>query len=321
MKYKHLFGIDFNVTEIKTRDLPVYLTARRSFFRMSHSEVDFILVKVSEREKFGVLAFEKQAKIIAEKYGIPVAFGFNNMTRSQRDSLLEKNIPFISETGQLYLPFLGMALRDQFVHPKEIKKEKMMPVTQALFLYLLYNGNDNPVLKKDAAEAIGVTRTSITRASDQLDVMGLITQEAYGKECRMITNEKGRNAFEKAKPYMINPVQQAVTIKSQKQYEIYPLSGESALAKQTMLGIPKIPARAVFKGKIDIGEIQDIDTRWDTDGDVMRLELWKYNPSLYVKNGVVDPISLCMCFENNVDERIEGAIAEYLEDYISYFTA
>lgn len=315
MEYKQLFGIDFSVTELNVKDLPVYLTARRSFFRMSYSETDFILVKTSETERFGVLALQKQSGIIAEKYGIPVAFGFDNMTRSQRDSLLEKNVPFVSESGQLYLPFLGMALRNQFAHPKEVKKEKMMPITQALFLYLLYYCNDNPILKKDAAEALGVTRTSITRASEQLGAMGLIVQEAYGKECRMRMNEKGRSAFEKAKPYLINPVQQTVTIKSQKQYEAYPLSGESALAQQTMLGVPKIPARAVFKGVIEIEKLQDIDTRWDTDGDVMRLELWKYNPNLYVKNGAVDPVSLYMCFENNVDERIEGAIEEYLENY------
>ncbi len=312
---KKIFGIDFNITEIKVKDLPVYITARRSFFKMSHSEIDFILVQVSEKERFGVLAFEKQARIIADRYGIPVAFGFGNMSRSQRDSLLEKNIPFISESGQLYLPFLGMALRDRFTHPKEVKKEKMMPITQALFLYLLYYGNGKPILKKDAAEALGVTRTSMTRASEQLDAMDLIIQETHGKECHMRIKEKGRDAFEKAKPYLINPVQQTVTIKSQKQYEKYPLSGESALAKQTMLGAPNVPVLAAFKSRINIEKIQDIDIRWNTDGNVLRLELWKYNPSLYVKKGVVDPISLYMCFENNIDERIEGAIEEYLGDY------
>ena len=30
--------------------------------------------------------------------------------------------------------------------------EKMMPVTQSLFLWLLYKGNGEPVMKKDAAE-------------------------------------------------------------------------------------------------------------------------------------------------------------------------
>lgn len=313
MKYKKLFGIDFNITELKVKNLPVYLTARRSFFKMAYYETEFVLVKVSEKEKFGVLALEKQARIIAGKYGIPVAFCFDNITRPQRDSLLEKNVPFISESGQLYLPFLGMALQDQFIHPKEVKIEKMMPVTQALFLYLLYNGN--PVLKKDAAKALGVTRTSITRASDQLDAMGLIVQEMYGKECHMSTNGQRLQLFEKAKPYLINPIQRTAMIKPKKQHDAYPLSGESALSKQTMLNVPKIPVRAVYKAEITAEEIQDIDVRWNTDGDVMQLELWKYNPDLYAKNGVVDPVSLYMCFENNADERIEGAIEEYLEGY------
>lgn len=314
MDYKKIFGVDFNKTEINVKDLPVYLTARRSFFRMSFHELEFILVKVSEKEKFGVVAFEKQAGIISEKYGIPVAFYFENVTRPQRDSLLERNIPFISESGQLYLPFLGMALSDRFVRQKEIQTDKMMPVTQALFLYLLYYGKNNPIMKKDAAEALGVTRTSITRASDQLDAMGLIEQESYGKECRMSTNGSGLELFEKAKPYLINPIQQTVTTISDGNLLFYPLSGESALSKKTMLNDPKIPVRAVYKGRKDVN-IQSVDVRWNTGENVIQLELWKYDPMLYENNGVVDPVSLYMCLESNADERIEGAMNEYLEDY------
>ncbi len=315
MEYKKLFGIDFRIKEMSVKELPVYLSARRTFYKMSYAETEFVLVRVSEKEKFGVSAYEKQARVITEQYGIPVAFCFDTVTRSQRDSLLTKCIPFISESGQLYLPFLGMALQDRFVHPKVVKKEKMMPITQALFLYLLYLGAGDPVLKKDAAEALGVTRTSITRAGDQLDAMGLITQETYGKECHMITNGQGLALFEMAKPYLINPVQRMITIRSKKQYEAYPLSGESALADQTMLNPPKIPARAVYKGEITTEKTQDIDIRWSQDENVIQLELWKYKPELFAKNGVVDPVSLYMCYENNADERIEGAIEEYLEAY------
>lgn len=89
------------------RDLPIYLTARRSFHKLSNSGVDFILIGISEKEKFGAVAYEKQASLITEKYGMPVAFGFANVKRSQRDSLVERNIAFISDSGQLYLPFLA----------------------------------------------------------------------------------------------------------------------------------------------------------------------------------------------------------------------
>ena len=43
--------------------------------------------------------------------------------------------------------------------------------------------------------------------------------------------------------------------------------------------------------------------------------MWKYDPARFMKDGLVDPVSLAMSFEGNADERIEGAIEEYLEDY------
>lgn len=315
MEYRKIFGVDFVQTEMNVKDLPIYLTAGRSFYKLSFSGIEFILIKVSEDERFGVIALEKQERLLEEKYCLPVAFGFDHITRSQRDSLLEKNIPFISESGQMYLPFLGMALNSRFTRTKEVNKEKMMPSTQALFLYLLYFSENKPVLKKDAAEAIGVTRTSITRAGDQLEVMGLISQEMHGRECHMITKEKGAALFEKAKPYLINPIQQEITTVIDKKYESFPLSGESALADQTMLNFPGIPVRAVYKARINTEKLSNVDVRWHPDDNVVQLELWKYDPCLYERNGVVDPVSLYMCLENNVDERVEGAIEDYLEGY------
>ncbi|MBQ4290067.1 MAG: hypothetical protein II719_02620, partial [Clostridia bacterium] len=78
MGSKRLFGLEFFESDMDAKDLPVYLTARRSFFRMSCSGIEFILIKVRDDERFGVAALEKQATTIAGKYGIPVAFGFAN---------------------------------------------------------------------------------------------------------------------------------------------------------------------------------------------------------------------------------------------------
>ena len=313
--YKRLFGVDFLVKEINAKDLPVYISARRSFFVLSFSGLEFLLVKVAEKEKFGVVAFEKQAKLLSENYNMPVAFGLQNISRAQRDSMIERNVPFISDSGQLYLPFLGMALMDRFVQPKKINKEKMMPLTQALFLYLLYHSQGNPILKKDAADAIGVTRTSITRASEQLSAMGLISQEMHGKECRMVPNGKGMMLFDKAKPYLINPIQKTISTAAENGQAVYPFSGESALARKTMLNDPTTPVRAVYKADVDLISLGEVDTRWNPDADVVLLELWKYDPRLFEKNGVVDPVSLAMCLEDNLDERIEGALEEYLKGY------
>ena len=311
----NLFGVDFQTEMLETKDLPLYLTARRTLHKLSCENLSFVLIKVHADERFGVIAFEKQAAQLSEKYGMPVAFEFDSISRTQRDSLIKRNIPFIAGSDQLYLPFLGISLRNHFTHPKSIKAEKMMPVTQSLLLWLLYKSNGEPVVKKDAAEAIGVTRTSLTRASEQLSAMGLISQEKSGKEFLIKAGSIGIDLFRKAKPFLINPVQRIITVQNDSIYDQYPFSGESALAKRTMLNPPAIPVHSVWKSAIDGGTITEIDIRWETKAEPVRLELWKYDPVLFAKHGIADPISVAMSFENNVDERIEGAIEEYLEGY------
>ncbi len=313
-QYKRLFGIDFKKSVISSKGLPLYISARRSFYKLSYSGIEFILVELPPDEKFGVVAFKKQANQITAKYGMPVAFAFENMSRAQRDSMINQNIPFISESGQIYLPFLGIALQNTFYDTTIIMAQKMMPVTQALFLYMLYYNETKPLIKKEAAAKIGVTQMSITRASEQLSAMGLVSQERRGKETYMHATANGTQWYEMAKPYLINPIQRTITTTMEKWYMSYPLSGESALASRTMLNRPRIETRAVFKNLVDLKNLQVVDTRWESYRDVIVLELWKYDPNLFSKNGAVDPISLVKCYENNVDERIEGAIEEYLEE-------
>ena len=314
-EYQKLFGLDFKKEKLEVNKLPLYLTSGRSFFRLSYNNMKFILVCVSADEKYGVIAFEKQEKLIREKYGLPAAFGFENLSKLQRDSLIARNIPFISDSGQVYLPFLGIALSNQFSHMKKTKAEKMMPATQALFLYLLYRHDNAPVMKKDAADAIDVTRTSLTRASEQLEQMGLISQKKTGKEYLMQTEGTGIDLYRKAKPYLINPVHHVITVDDNTNNFFYLAAGESALAEITMLNKPAIPVFAVWKNTIKMDEVSEVDIRWDINSKPIQLELWKYNPELFAKHDRVDPVSLAMSFENNVDERIEGAIEEYLEEY------
>ena len=97
------------------------------------------------------------------------------ITKAQRDALLSYQIPFVALPDQIYLPFLGILLSNKFKKVKEIKKEKMMPATQQLFLFLFYRKGSS-VLKSEAADALRLTRTSITRASEQLLAMDLIEQ-------------------------------------------------------------------------------------------------------------------------------------------------
>lgn len=315
MDYKRIFGLDFKCSKINVKGLPVNIIAGRSFFKMSYLENEFILVKLGVNEKFGAVALKKQCAQISEKNGVPVAFEFNHISKIQRDSLIKKNIPFIVDTGHVYLPFLGVMLSDIFYDENVFVMDKMMPVTQLLFLYMLYNCKDKTIMKKDAAEKIGVTRTSLTRASKQLLAMRLIEQEKKGKEYYIHTIGMGMELYMKAKPFLINPIQRKLVIENNTDDYAYAFSGESALARKTMLNEPLIPVYGIYKADVDISTVHEVDVRWETDVNAICLELWKYNPLLLSFDGNVDPVSLSLCFEDNVDERIEGAIEEYMEAY------
>ena len=67
-----------------------------------------------------------------------------------------------------HLPFMGIILQD--VYRKQlVKKDKMMPATQMVFLELLYMGDEESVLKSEVANKLNLTKTSITRATAQLE--------------------------------------------------------------------------------------------------------------------------------------------------------
>ena len=85
----------------------------------------------------------------------------------------------------------------------------------------------------------------------------------------------------------------------------------------TMLNEPGIPVKAVYKAEIDSDKLPDIDIRWAPDKAAVNIELWKYDPGIFSRNGSIDPISLALCFENNADERIEEAI-EKCDYYLSH---
>lgn len=310
------FGTSFQMEQIiKIKGLPMYITARRLFYVVKDDDVSFILVKVAGNEKYGVIALDKQRKIIEEKSECPVVFWFEKLTKYQRDSLIGHKIPFVADGFQLYLPFLGVAIQNTFKNKSEVKIDKMMPITQSLFLYLIYNCNGKKVMKKDAAEFLGVTKTSITRASEQLEKMGLIRQEMSGKEYYMWTELSGYNLFIKAKDYLINPIQSVITTEKSEILVGLPASGETALSEYSMINPSRIKYVAIDKKLAKNHVFEKQDESWVDNSKLVRVEFWKYDPKLFEREGKVDPISLYMTLLAVEDERLEGALEEMMEDY------
>ena len=311
---RNTFGMNCHIELFKLKGLPLYMTSGRKFFKATMGEVSFMIIELFGKDKFGVTALKKQLAQYVDNTGLNSAYLFENVTRTQRNSLIANEIPFVALPDQIYLPFLGVVLNNSFKKKTVVTADKMTPATQCLFLYMLYRGGEDYTIKKRAADDLGLTKTSITRASVQLKKLNLIHEEYAGKEIRMIAKAKGYEFFELAKDYLINPVQKVIHSELYSKTGIY-IAGETMLSRHSMLSEPKERTYAVYKGDAVAGELKDIDIRWQEDIQTFRIELWKYNPAIFAANGEVDPVSLAMSLSDNTDERVEGELKTYLEGY------
>lgn len=310
---ENLFGAKFEEREIKfPKGLPIYMTSGRKLYQLSLDDASFIVVSVSEMNRFGVVALQKQQLQYEEFLNCNVAFSFPHLTKVQRDALIKHKVPFIDQANQIYLPFLGIMLTDKFKKERNVSVEKMMPATQSLYLYLLSKKYE-AVSKMDAAEALSLTRMSISRASAQLEAMGLITQQSVGRNVFMKAKAYGMEGYKMAEPYLINPVKKTIVVKSTSEMFTLPAAGETALSSYSMLGEPDIPIKAISKDSDMVSSLEETDRRWDPESQSIELQLWKYDPCLYTVDGMVDKISLAMSFKDNVDERIEAALESCME--------
>ena len=307
------FSCEVKIREYKNKlSLPIFMTMRDIAMVEIYS-VTFAIVDVVKEAELSVAAMKKQKAKYEEALQCPVAYKVVLNSVSMRNALVKNGVSFVDLPGNVFLPFMGIVLQD--VYKKQlVKADKMMPATQMVFLELLYMNDEESALKSEVANKLNLTKTSITRATAQLEEMGLIEQIKSGTEISIKRNCSRKEYYENAKAYLINPVQKVITImRYEATFESFG-AGESALSQVSELNPPRIEECAIYKGEEVIDQLEIVDVRYEDQDDCLNVQLWKYNPSYFAREGRVDPVSLACSFKGNEDERIEMCIEELLEE-------
>ena len=307
------FGCEVKIREYKNKlSLPIFMTMR-DIAMVEIYGVNFAIVDVMKEAELSDAAMKKQKEKYEEALQCPVAYQVALNSVSMRNALVKNGVPFVDLPGNVFLPFMGIVLQD--IYRKQlVKADKMMPATQMVFLELLYMNDEESALKSEVANKLNLTKTSITRATAQLEEMGLIEQIKSGTEISVKRNCSRKEYYENAKAYLINPVQKVITImRYEATFESFE-AGESALSQVSELNPPRIEERAIYKGEEVIDQLEIADARYEDWDECLNVQLWKYNPSYFAREGRVDPVSLACTFKGNEDERIEMCIEELLEE-------
>ncbi|MEE0686178.1 MAG: winged helix DNA-binding protein [Lachnospiraceae bacterium] len=307
------FSCEVKIREYKKElALPIFMTMR-GIAMVEIYGVNFAIIDVVKEVDLSVAAMKKQKAKYEEVLQCPVAYKVALNSVSMRNALVKNGVSFVDLPGNIFLPFMGIVLQD--IYKKQfVKADKMMPATQMVFLELLYMNDEESALKSEVANKLNLTKTSITRATAQLEEMGLIQQIKSGTEISIQRNYSRKEYYENAKAYLINPVQKVITIMRQEAtFESFD-AGETALSQLSELNPPRIEECAIYKGEEVIDQLEIVDSRYEDKDDCLNVQLWKYNPSYFAREGRVDPVSLACTFKGNEDERIEMCIEELLEE-------
>lgn len=301
-----VFGLTINYKSWdKKQALPLYVAGNYGIDEAIVSNNRFIVMS-----PIGDLptlpAMKKHIEKIQKIDDVPVAFYLKNLSDFRRKGMLESNIPFMTEK-QVFLPFIGTLLMEE--KNNALYKEKFMFSTQQLFLMYLYN-RQNKLYVANVGKKLPYSAMTLSRAVKQLEASDLFLVYKDGVNKVIESKYDRRELFERAKPFLLDPVRKYGYIEKSRIDENMVLASESALAKNSMLNPSKLITYAIDEQKMDINQMENelVDPNKQ-----IRLELWGYDPKLFSDDNVADGLSVALSLREIVDERIEEAIDECIE--------
>ena len=166
-----VLGIEVVYMNGKFEHLPNFIVTRYRLQRVSMNGQGVIfLYPKTELEQVEVL--KKQIARIQKNENLPVVLVLNELSFRQKEYLIREKIPFIVEGRQIYLPFMALYLQERCNAEKK-PREEILPSAQMLLLHFIYGGAQE-LSTSQAAKDLELTPTSISRASKQLEEMGLL---------------------------------------------------------------------------------------------------------------------------------------------------
>lgn len=285
----------FQFSELELLGQPIVLAIRRAEAKQSLSDVRTWLDKV---------------KALA---GLPVVYVTDALASYERRRLIEQKVPFIVPGNQLYLPDLGLDLREYFRQRAPSTEAALSPSAQAMLITaLLRQPWQSDWQPSKVAVALGYTPMTLSRAVKELTAAGLATAYTVGRSRWLRMDLPAQQAWERAKPALRTPVRRTVWVAAQGVVAHRPgrMAGLSALAHYSMLTEPKWPVFAMtaadWKAATDAGvrELPEPET------GAQEWQLWSYSPALMPDSATVDPLSLTLSLQESADDRIQLALDE-----------
>ncbi len=290
----------FELRELKLLDRPILLAIDR------------------QANKPGVAKLRGQLDKLRALAGHPVVYVTGALASYERKRLIQQKVPFIVPGNQLYLPDLGIDLREYFRQRPQAPNAALSPATQAMLITaLLRKPWPTDWQPAELATELGYTPMTLSRAIRELTAVGIATLHGEGRARRVRMARSPAETWEHAKPFLRNPVKRHVW--AYPVSELTPpharLAGLSALARYSLLAEPPWPIYAVSPAQWRTAARAGLEALPEELPGAYQWQLWRYSPALVPDAATVDPLSLTLSLQDDDDERVQLALNELKERY------
>ncbi len=259
----------------------------------------------------------RECSITAERmqtiFGLPVIFILSPGPSFERQRLIDKSVYFVMGNKFAFLPTLVAYARMRKTQPAK----HLSLVAQYTLLYHLQVESLEGLSAREMTEKLPYSYESITLGLTCLEDLNLCKKIQNGQKNKIVHFlAKGRELWDKAQEYLVNPVEKRLFCDSLNSDVDYTNCNINALSHYSWLNSED--CRMIMMSKKELQRLIDnkaLLNMNEFDGKVM-IEVWKYPviSSLCTSSKWVDKLSLAISLREDTDARVEGEISRVINE-------
>lgn len=295
--------------KVANKNLPLYLSDRYELYVGKLLGVK-LCIMADKYSGVTPAQIKKDNQKLSEIFNEIVIYVSDNIESYDRQRLIAHQVQFIMPENQMFIPVLGIDLREYFAQRKRERK-KLTPSAQAYVISSIYKKDNYIRNLTQSSIHLEYTKMSMGRVFDDLEKLGLAVTFIEDKERYLNYNYESQALWDNALPFMKSPVNKSFYVKGGNSLHGC-LSGLSALAELTMISHPKITTIAMTLSEWKQYEHKFQKTSYPEEADY-QIEIWGYSPEKILGMHIVDKLSLYLSLRNDEDERVQGELEEMME--------
>lgn len=307
-------GLRFAFSDENNSSIDIPSIYRHSFFirRVSIEDINALILEPREKSIELPTLIARVEKFEAA-VGLPCILLLDKVNNMSRRQFVSKRRNFIVPDKQVYLPFIGTYFSERGLASRR-EQDVLSPSAQLLILYHLQKKSLEGIPLSTIAEELGYALKTISFIVSELKQVNICHNVQLDHKTKSLSfNAKDKKElWSKVLPYLSSPIHKVAysypeDIANIDRYTSY----DNALAYYTDIIDSSQQCYAVDKRKVTSNNII-----FKSDSNfigAIRLELWKYDPSILAENNTIDPLSMYLCYKDDDNERVIGEINKLVD--------